>query len=196
MFSHLILVTDDLENPISTRFRPYFGRQQKSLIWPWQSRSRSTIYLTRLMSGILYEWFSLNFHRIDGNVAGNKNVISWPWNVGQGHRLQKLSPFLYDWFQPNFHQSDAVGAGNKSVTSADLGNVGQGHMSQRVISQLLSNRFEPNVLHEWWRLYRNCHVFVQTLISLPSITASSKCIHPTNQPFIYPAVELLLFYII
>ena len=34
--------------------------------------------------------------------------------------------------------NDAVGADNKSVASADLGNVGQAYVSQRVLSQLLS----------------------------------------------------------
>ena len=83
-------------------------------------------------------------------MAGNKTVISADLeNVGQGERLPKIiiSWFLYDRFQPTFHQNDAIRAGNKSVTSAGRKNVGQVHISQRVMSQLLLNRFEQNFLH-------------------------------------------------
>ena len=94
-------------------------------------------------------------------MAGNKNVISAGLeNVGQDHCLQKTlyhGSYSTD-FKPNFHQNDVIGAGDKRVTSVDLANGVQGHISQRIISQLLSNRFEPNILHE--SLNRNCHINV------------------------------------
>ena len=49
------------------------------------------------------------------------------------HFISRLS---LDQFYQNF---DHIATGNKKVTSADLENVGQGHISQRVISHLLSN---------------------------------------------------------
>ena len=44
------------------------------------------------------------------------------------------------------NHNDAAGADNKSVTSADLENIGHGHLSQKVISHLLPNQFIPNFL--------------------------------------------------
>ena len=66
------------------------------------------------MSAII-KLFLTHFHRNEGNVAGNKNIISADIEcVGQGHRLKKIiiSWFLFDRLQPNVHQNDAIVAGN------------------------------------------------------------------------------------
>ena len=97
------------------------------------------------VSQLLCEEFLPKFHRNDGNIARNRNIISADLeNLGQGHHLKKS---YIDSYAINFNQNDAIEAGSKSITSTDLENVTQGHISQRLISQLLSNRFEPNVLH-------------------------------------------------
>ena len=44
-----------------------------------------------------------------------------------------MSRLLFDRFYPKFHQNDATGAGYKGATSADLENVGQGHISEIII---------------------------------------------------------------
>ena len=42
------------------------------------------------VSQLLYDRFSQKFHKNDGNLVGNKNVISADLeNIGQGHNLQK-----------------------------------------------------------------------------------------------------------
>ena len=50
---------------------------------------------------------------------------------------------------PNSHQNVDTGADNKNIKLVDLESVGQDHISYTVISQLLSNRFQPNFLQEW-----------------------------------------------
>ena len=75
-------------------------------------------------------------------------------NVGQGHHLQKslkFSNYTTDICQ-TFIEMIAMWPATK-MSSADVENVGQDHISQKVISQLLSNRFQLTVLQEWWRRY-------------------------------------------
>ena len=95
-------------------------------------KQRNKTYSIDLKYLIYYRNDYTNFHRNDGNVVGNRNVISWPWKCMSMSPFTKiiiLSRLLFDRFQPNFHKNYAIGDGNKSITSSDLENVGQGHIS-------------------------------------------------------------------
>ena len=91
---------------------------------------------------------------------------------------------LYDRFYPNFYQNGATEDDNKSVLSTNLEIVCQDHFSERVISQLLSNRYE-SIFSKNDNATTEIVAFVYARPHfLTSISASSTWMHTTNHPYI------------
>ena len=64
-------------------------KRRPTIVWYW--KYRSMLPFTKIaVSYLLYDRFIPKFYRNDGNVVGNKNVISPDLeNVAQYHHLQK-----------------------------------------------------------------------------------------------------------
>ena len=117
--------------------------KKRNIIWPWKCKSRSPFTKENAVSQLLYDRFLTKFYRNDGNVVGNKNIISADLeNVDQ----IIISRLLYSLFEPNFHRNDATGADKqKRHISWPLKCRSRSHFISAVI-----NWFEPNFLQEWW----------------------------------------------
>ena len=115
-----------------------------------------------------------------------KRHISWPWKYRS--RLQFVNSLYLGYFTTDFIHTFTSMMLLELATklSVDLQNVCQGHVSQRVISQLLWKQLTPNFFSSRMmtplpELSRLC---AQALISLSYITASFRRHGCKNQPFI------------